>query len=42
MFVFTSICSLTNPTDMLVYHYKWSKHDKNIKFSTDYAQNYYC
>lgn len=35
-------CSLSNPTDLIVYHYKWSKHDKTIKFEPNYNENYYC
>jgi hypothetical protein len=42
MIIFTGICSLTNPTDRAIYQYKWSKHNKNIKFTTDYSQNCYC
>lgn len=37
-----AICSATNPTDVVVYHYKWSKLDKSVLFDTDFSQNCYC
>lgn len=40
--LFCLICSLSNPTDRVVYHYKWSKHTKSVKFDSDFLQNYYC
>lgn len=27
--------TLANPTDRMVFYYKWSQHDKNIKFKVD-------
>ena len=34
--------SLTNPTDRVVYHYKWSRQDKKVSFSPDFRKVLYC
>lgn len=39
---FALICSCTNPTDRMVYLYKWSKYSKEVKFESDFSTNYYC
>lgn len=34
--------SLTNPTDRVVYYYKWSRHDKKVTFSPEYDKILFC
>lgn len=36
MLVFAAICSFSNPTDSVVYLYKWHKYDKSVKFEPNY------
>jgi hypothetical protein len=41
--VFTSAyCTFLDPTDRLIYYYKWSRYDKKIQFSPDYGQTTFC
>jgi hypothetical protein len=42
MVVTSAIATLCDPTDRLVYHYKWSRHDKKILFAPDYGKVLYC
>ena len=42
MIVSAIISSCSNPTDPIVYRYKWSKIDKKIEFDSDFSKSYYC
>lgn len=42
MVLSSAYCTLSDPTDRIIYYYKWSKFDKNIKFAPDYSQTIYC
>lgn len=42
MIITAAISSCSDPTDKVVYHYKWSKVAKNVEFNSDYATTFYC
>jgi palmitoyltransferase len=42
MIISSACATLINPTDRMVYYYKWSVHDQKIAFSPDYDQVLFC
>jgi palmitoyltransferase len=42
MIISSGIATFCDPTDRVVYHYKWSRHDKKISFAPDYTKVLYC
>lgn len=42
MIITAAVCSSTNPTDKVIYYYKWSKIDKSVRFTIDYTLSCYC
>lgn len=42
MVVTSSAATLIDPTDRVVYYYKWSRHDRNVKFAPEYDKVLFC
>lgn len=46
MVITTVVTSCIDPTDPIVYQYKWYKHKRvsnpDIVFNLDYSQQFYC
>jgi hypothetical protein len=42
MVVSSALATLSNPTDRMVYYYKWSRHDRKITFAPEYDKVLFC
>lgn len=42
MLVSSSLATFDDPTDRLVYYYKWSRFDQNVEFSPEYEKVLFC
>ena len=40
--VSSGVATCSNPTDRVVYYYKWSRHDRNIDFVPEYNKVLFC
>lgn len=42
LIISSAISTLKDPTDRIVYYYKWSRFDKQVIFSPDYDKVLFC